>query len=494
MSRGPGYGAQPGVVLDGPGVTVLPTGFRVRLSPHARRCDDGATLLGGSRRRVLRIRPAAQGRITAEGELVVRDEVDARLARNLLDRGFADPVWHTPPDGPDADRAVGDVTVVIPTLDRPDAVQALLATLPPGLAVIVVDDGSRDPDRVRAVAERHGALVLRHDTNLGPAAARNTGLRRVSTPLVAFVDSDITPQPGWLATLVRHFTDPAVAVAAPRVLGPSPDPADGWVERYEQARSSLDLGPHPALVAPGGVVSYLPSACLLARVEALGAGFEESMRVGEDVDLIWRLAEAGWRVRYEPTASVRHAHRAEFWPWLQRKAFYGSSAAELARRHRSAVAPMVLRGWSLALVAGALAQRRWSPGVVLAAYGVGTWRTAAQLRSLDHPARAAAVLTLEAAVSSLWQTGAGLTRHYWPVAVPAALVSRRARRALVVAAVADALADYRRVRPRLGPARYVVARRLDDLAYGAGLWAGAWRARSLRALVPDLGPRGAGPR
>ena len=88
--------------------------------------------------------------------------------------------------------------------------------------------------------------------------------------------------------------------------------------------------------------------------------------------------------------------------------------------------------------------------------------------------------------SALQQTASALTRHYWPLALAAATRSSRARRALAVAAVGDALLDYRRKRPDLDPVRFAAARRLDDLAYGTGLWAGAVRARSPRALVPKF--------
>jgi hypothetical protein len=189
-------------------------------------------------------------------------------------------------------------------------------------------------------------------------------------------------------------------------------------------------------------------------------------------------------VRYEPAAAVRHDHRTTLGPWLRRKAFYGTGAALLADRHGTDVAPLVLNPWSAALTGAVLAQRRWSlPLAATVCVGV-TAAVARKLRSADHPVRTAASLTGLGAVSSLQQAGSALTRHYWPVAVLAATRSPRARRALLVAALADGLLDHRRVRPDLDPVRYVVARRLDDLAYGTGLWAGAARARSPRALVP----------
>ncbi len=309
----------------------LPDGFGARLSDRTRVCDDGRTLVGGTAGSVLFLAPEATGVVAALPGRVGDGPLVGRVVRLLLDRGFADPWW---PDPATADADVDDVTVVVPVQDRPAALDLLLGSLPSVVPVVVVDDGSADPDAVAEVADRHGARLVVHRRNLGPAAARNTGLRRVETAFAAFCDSDVVPEPGWLGTLRRHLDDPALAVVAPRILGSVPRDDDGWLERYEQVRSSLDLGARPAAVRVHGAVSYLPSACLLARVDALGDGFDERMRVGEDVDLVWRLLGAGWGVRYEPAATVRHQHRTHLGEWLRRKAFYGTSAAALAARHR----------------------------------------------------------------------------------------------------------------------------------------------------------------
>jgi len=46
--------------------------------------------------------------------------------------------------------------------------------------------------------------------------------------------------------------------------------------------------------------------------------------------------------------------------------------------------------------------------------------------------------------------------------------------------------EYARTKPRLDPVRFALARRLDDASYGAGVWWSAIRARSPKALLPDL--------
>ncbi|GGF53721.1 putative glycosyltransferase [Marmoricola endophyticus] len=476
-----------------PASETLPDGFAVRLSPRTKVRDGGRCLVGGTAGRVVFLAPAAVERLAEPTGLVVRDQTSRRLARLLLDRGLADPCWpawaRTPAE---EDEAVGDVTVVVPVLDRPDALARLLGALPREIPVVVVDDGSRDPASIGRVAAAAGADVVRHERNAGPAAARNSGLARVTTPYVAFVDSDVVPEPGWLSVLRRHLADPATGLVAPRVHGVTSGADAGWLTRYEEVRSSLDLGHDPAAVRILGTVAYVPSACVLARVDALGEGFATSMRSGEDVDLVWRLLGAGWRVRYEPGAAVRHDHRTTVRAWLGRKAFYGSSAGRLAERHGDAVAPMVLSAWTAVLTGAVLAQRRWSVPVALGSWGVATVGLSRRLERADSPLRTAARLTLEGAAAAHGQAASALCRHYWPVSVVVSAFSVRARRALLVAAVVDAALDHHHRRPRLDPARYLVARRLDDAAYGAGLWGGVMsrvaRGRSwgaLRALAPQ---------
>src|SRR5260370_6196930 len=77
--------------------------------------------------------------------------------------------------------------------------------------------------------------------------------------------------------------------------------------RYLDARAPVDLGPREARVAPLTRLAYVPTAALLARCSAIvGGGFDPGLRYGEDVDLIWRMIAAGWRVRDDPPAEVRH--------------------------------------------------------------------------------------------------------------------------------------------------------------------------------------------
>ncbi|MFV0252260.1 MAG: mycofactocin biosynthesis glycosyltransferase MftF [Beutenbergiaceae bacterium] len=458
----------------------LPDGFTVRLGRHTQITDGAVVLVGGMPTRVMRLSPPARAAMSGH-RLVVRDEVSSALARRLLASGLADPEIGTLPQVP-----LSQLTVVIPVYQRVAELDRLLASLPPGLAeVIVVDDASPAATGIASVALRHGAQLHTFSRNRGVAAARNAGLVRVATPYVAFVDSDAVLDPGCLQVLLRHFADPLVAMVAPRVRGLERD-APNLVTRYENARSSLDLGDQAASVRPGGRVTWVSSTCLVARVDRLGGGFDESMRVAEDVDLVWRLVAQGWTVRFEPQASVQHQHRTRLRTWLARKFFYGTGTDLLARRHPREIAPVRLAPWGIVVLAAGLAQRRWSIPVVVLTTAVTAWRIRKRLPRVDRPWLLALRLAGQGLVAVTDQGMALLVRHWWPVTLLGSLFSSRLRRAALLAAVADAGIEYLRLRPRMDPIRFGALRRADDLGYGAGAWWSAIRGGSGRGLLPAV--------
>ena len=466
---------------------TLPGGFVVALNRHTRVIDDGRALLGGFPTRLVRLTARARP-LLIDRSVRVRDAAGAVLADRLLENGMAHPVVRELPANPDPRH-----TYVIPVYDRARQLDRLLTSIGPGQSVIVVDDGSRRPDLIKDIADRHGATLAVLPGNAGPAAARNAGLRLVGTPYVVFVDSDVVLPPDTVPLLLKHFTDPRVGMAVPRITGLPTAAACGWLGQYESARSSLDLGAEPAAVRPGTPVSWASTACSVARVDAMADGFDEGMRVGEDVDLCWRLIQDGWRIRYEPSVRAEHEQRVRLKDWMQRKAAYGTGAHPLAERHPELIAPAVLAPWASVLSIALLAQRRWSLPVAGAVCGLTTLRIARKLKDTQHPVRLATRLTTAGAVSALSQTGALLTRHWWPLAALGCTVSPRIRRAVAVAALADVAREYRPGRVELAPVRYTVARRLDDLAYGSGVWFSAVKGRRTTSLRPRLWSRSRSP-
>ena len=178
---------------------TLPDGFRVRLARGTYRADSDRLLAGGSPLTAMRLDRAISA--LTRDTVTVTDAASGHLAERLLATNLGMPdISATPAVDQDA------LTVVIPTRDRHAQFGRTLAALHP-LRCVVVDDASRTPDMVAAVAQGHGAS-LELPVNLGPAGARNAGLATVTSPYVAFVDSDVEVTAADLLRLTRHFLDP----------------------------------------------------------------------------------------------------------------------------------------------------------------------------------------------------------------------------------------------------------------------------------------------
>ncbi len=466
--------------------TPLPASFVLHPAASTVHLDDGAVVLGGSPVRLFRISARAQRVVDGwrAGHVVGERQGARLLARRLVSSGAYLP-------RPTASTfQEDDVTVVIPVRDRPAQLDRLLDALR-DLVCVVVDDASADAGATKEIAERHGARFVALASNGGPAGARNAGLAAVHTALVAFVDSDCLPAPGWLDPLLGHFDDPVVAAVAPRVIPMSAARAPHPVRAYETVRSSLDRGSEEGPVRRGSPIPYVPSAALVVRM-AVTAGaelFDATLRGGEDVDLVWRLDDAGWDVRYVPAGTVEHDGPATLRELLARRTFYGTSAAPLSRRHPGSLAAVDVSGWSLAVWLLAGGRRPLLAGAVLAA-SIGL--LAERLRGLTRDPLAVATRiagdgTVRAAVPAL----SGVARA-WSPALLAALAFRRTRRAAALALLLPAVADWRKDRTTrkdgtgLGPWPYLALHAADDAAYGAGVWLGCAREGTVAPLVPRV--------
>jgi mycofactocin system glycosyltransferase len=482
----------------------------MRLVPDSgtRLVAGGAVLVGGSPTRVLRLTPAGSRQVASwfAGTPVPGAPSARALARKLLDAGIAHPGF-TAPAGALRYPAPADVTVVIPVRDRHAELARCLAGLRDLPHVIVVDDASADPAAIKRIAAGHGAAVIRRPVNGGPGAARNTGLEAAGTGLVAFLDSDCVPRPGWLASLLPHFADPAVGAVAPRIVPHERGP--GWLARYEGASSTLDMGARPSIVRPGARVSYVPGAALLVRKAAAGDGFRDRMYVGEDVDFVWRMSAAGWRVRYEPGAAMGHDHRVTFRAWFSRRADYGTSAAALEELHPGVVRPLFASWWTVGAWAAALSGR---PVTATALTATATALLARRLARVTGerwplpvqpgdnggkggpslaPRSAAWALAARLAgggtVAAGRPLGSAVSRTWWPVALPMALAARKLRLPVAALILVPPLLDWADRRPPLDPVRYVAARLLDDAGYSLGVWQGCLARRTIRPLLPVIG-------
>lgn len=426
--------------------------------------------------------------------LTARTPAEQQAALYLLDRGIADPLPAA--EAPRADdgapagtEPADDVEIIIPVYGGVDEFARCLASATAeGLPVTVVDDATPGPDaaRIKQLAADHGARLIVHEVNGGPGAARNTGFAATTAPFVAFLDSDVIAAPGWASRLRRIFDDPAVGAAGPRVR---PDVrGTSAIELYEETRSELDMGPHPSRVVYGVPVGWLPTASAMVRRAAVtDPPFEPGIRIGEDVDLFWRMDEAGWTVRYVTDIVNHHRVRTSLAEFCGRRAGYGSSAAELEARHPNRLIPARPSASGLAIMA-ALASRR--PGARWAAVGIAGYELARHRRLLDDevPLPVVAEMTALTLWTDAFWVGHLLRRDWWPVGAAVLASTPRSRLARVVAAamMAEPVRDHLFRPTRLDPVRSLALRALDDASYGTGVISNAIRRRVPNVVAPRV--------
>lgn len=198
------------------------------------------------------------------------------------------------------------------------------------LRLLVHDNASDDGTPAALAAAVPEAEVEVSGTNLGFARAVNRLLERSDAPWVVALNSDAWPEPGALGRLVAAAeAHPEAAVVVPKLLRP-----DGSLEHSTHPFPTVTL----ALAEVTGGRRWLPrrlrrrwclegawdhdrprdvdwavGACWLWRRAALdqvGGLDERFFMYVEDLDWCWRARRAGWAVRFEPAAVVRHVGNA----------------------------------------------------------------------------------------------------------------------------------------------------------------------------------------
>ncbi len=410
-------------------------------------------------RRVIGGSPPSVLRLSAVGDATVRrisegEDVDSTpLVSRLTQLNCIHPVAPLA-----TTRSPHSVTIVTPTFGPPRHVLNDCYN-----RVLIVDDHS-DPPVTTA--------QLRTEHNLGPGGARNRGLQEVDTEFVAFIDSDVdcSDAPNWIEALLFHFDDPSVAAVAPRITSRSGSSA---LANYEHRFGALDMGTQPGVVRPGSRITYVPAAAVICRTSAIRAcgGFDESLRTGEDVDLVWRLVDEGHTVRYDPSVTLTHEPRRSWHAWFAQRVGYGASSAPLAQRHpHIRVTPLSASSWSLAALTTAIAIRSRHRSLVLT-----TLIIHAASRKLRHDIPSLTPReSHEFVTRGTYRTGVALTRAvrrvWWPALLVAAPISRAARRLLII--------SFLTIRHP-----FTIA---DDIGHGLGIWKRVIAERCVAPVVPTV--------
>ncbi len=225
-----------------------------------------------------------------------------------------------------------DVSVVVAAYNAERTLGACLESLCklnyPNLEIILVDDGSAD--NTAGIAARYPTVkLIRHPSNLGLSAARNTGIIAARGEIVAFTDADCRVDPDWLYYLVSDLVEGNYAgIGGPNLLPPEDSAVASAVMVSPGGPAHVMLTDTQAEHIPGCNMAFYKSALL-----ELGLFDPVFRAAGDDVDICWRLQQAGYKIGFSPSAVVWHYRRSTVGAYLKQQQGYGHAEALLIRKH-----------------------------------------------------------------------------------------------------------------------------------------------------------------
>jgi GT2 family glycosyltransferase len=259
------------------------------------------------------------------------------------------------------------VTVVVPVRNEARSVERTLRSLltqdyPAGrFEVIVADGGSTDATVpiVRKVQGDYPNLQLVYNPDRYASAGRNLGVRHMAGDVVVVVDGHChVPDDRYLANLVDAFgASGAASLGRPQPLD-APDPSP--FQRAVAAARHSRLGHNPDSDIYSDEPKFVPpqNTAVAYRREVfhrIGL-FDQRFDACEDVELNYRVFDAGLNCYFDPRLKIVYHPRGTWRGLFAQLARYGTGRARLAKKHpRSVTLPaLVPPGWAVWVVAGLL--------------------------------------------------------------------------------------------------------------------------------------------
>ena len=198
----------------------------------------------------------------------------------------------------------------------------------PDYEIILVDDGSTDATPQIASAFPT-VRCIRHEKNFGLSIARNTGIEAAAGEIVAFTDSDCRADADWLYYLVGSLVGSEfVGVGGPNLLPPEDSRVAAAVMVSPGGPAHVMLTDREAEHIPGCNMAFFKDA-----LEGIGEFDPIFTKAGDDVDVCWRLQQAGCKIGFSPSAFVWHYRRSTVAAYLKQQEGYGEAEALLVRKH-----------------------------------------------------------------------------------------------------------------------------------------------------------------
>lgn len=236
------------------------------------------------------------------------------------------------------------VDVVVPTRDRPRALEVCLRALAqqsmPDIRVIITDDGSRVPvaEAVdRDILDALDVLILRNEQSRGPAAARNQAVVAGDAPYIAFIDDDVEAAPDLVArqlALLRGLGPRAILIGP--LLAPEGWRPTAW-NRWEAEQllveyARMERGEYE----PTWRQFHTGNAFLERETFESVGGFDEQFTRAEDIEFALRAALAGHRFVFNAGAVGRHDAFRSRSAWLRIPTAYAEFDVLMDRLHPEA--------------------------------------------------------------------------------------------------------------------------------------------------------------
>jgi O-antigen biosynthesis protein len=224
------------------------------------------------------------------------------------------------------------VSVVVASYNGERTLNACLDSLQrlnyPSFEIILVDDGSTDA--TPQIALKHsGVRYFRHEENLGLSVARNTGIAAATGEIVAFTDSDCRADEDWLYYLVGDLLSGDFAgIGGPNLLPPEDSLVAAAVMVSPGGPAQVMLTDRQAEHIPGCNMAFYKA--VLAQLGGFDPIFHKA---GDDVDICWRVQQAGYRIGFSPAAFVWHYRRSTVRAYLKQQHGYGEAETLLMRKH-----------------------------------------------------------------------------------------------------------------------------------------------------------------
>ncbi len=196
---------------------------------------------------------------------------------------------------------------------------------------LVADD---EPDETWRSRLEEFAPVMRMEivaTGPGnPSQKRNAALRKTPAPIVALVDSDAYPEPGWIVNALKHIEGDVGVVTGPN-LTPVDDPLWRRVSgRVMESPLGFGEGYIRHVPVPSRDVREMPTCNMIYR-RAGDLMFHEELATAEDMVFCSEMRAAGFRVVYRPDVRVYHHRRTFGWSFIKQFFGYGFNKGRLWR-------------------------------------------------------------------------------------------------------------------------------------------------------------------